>query len=256
MKLPFEEWVEKQEISNEAKELFSEAIKCYKISAYRGSLLISYLGFQSIIKERVLSSQKPDDITEDLWENIHRKLLNDDAWDQMVYETIQRKHPREVFILNDDIRNQITYWKNRRNDCAHSKNNEISYTHVENFWLFIQSNHSKFMVNGSKEALLNKIKIHFDVSLTPPNKDVSPIINEIQYAVSISEMETFFKNINEYIKDIDNPFTDMYYRQLSFWDDIFNLANEKVVEQLTKFLLSNRSLILTYLRRFPSKIVY
>jgi hypothetical protein len=52
-----------------SKRLMEEAFTCYKASAYRASLLFSYLGFQTILKERVLSSNKPDLIPLKLWQS-------------------------------------------------------------------------------------------------------------------------------------------------------------------------------------------
>ena len=138
MKLPFEEWILSQEISADAKDLISEAIVCYKANANRAALLFSYLCFQTIIRDRMLNANRPDNIPEGMWTDILKKLRNEDTWDQTVFDNLQRQQPKEIFILNDDIRNQITYWKNRRNDCAHSKNNIIGVSHVdEKFLVFI-----------------------------------------------------------------------------------------------------------------------
>lgn len=256
LKLPFEEWILSQEIPKDAKDLINEAILCYKSNAYRASLLFSYLCFQTIIRDRLLNSQKPDNIPERMWGKIHKHLRNEDTWDQTVYENLQRQQPREIFILNDDLRNQITYWKNRRNDCAHSKENIIGFSHVESFWSFIRSNLSKIMVNGSREALLNKIKRHFNISLTAPNTDISYIINEIPYAVEESELVLFFNSVFEYFKEEDGPLWDINDYYLEFWDKIFSLNNEKVTHQLIQFLKSNEDLVILFLRNHSQRITY
>lgn len=256
MKLPFEEWILSQEISATAKDLITEAIVCYKANANRAALLFSYLCFQTIIRDRMLNAHKPDNIPQGMWEDIHKKLRNEDTWDQTVFDNIQRQNPKEIFILNDDIRNQITYWKNRRNDCAHSKNNYISVSHVESFWSFIRSNFSKIMVNGSQDALLNKIKKHFDVSLTAPNADLSNIINEVPYAVEEGDLISFFNSVYEYFKDTDGPFWDINENYLEFWDNIFLLNDEKITNQLIQFIKSNDELVMLYLRKFPQRINY
>ncbi|MGH0631900.1 hypothetical protein [Bacillus pacificus] len=256
MKIPFEEWILSQEIPTDAKDLINEAIICYKADAYRASLLFSYLCFQTIIRDRMLNAHKPDNIPEGMWNDIHKKLRNEDTWDQTVFDNLQRQQPKEIFLLNDDIRNQITYWKNRRNDCAHSKNNIISVFHVENFWSFMRSNLPKIMVNGSREALLNKIKKHFDLSLTAPDTDISYIINEVPYAVEEADLSSFFEEVLKHFKDTGDFLWDISEAYLDFWEKLFSLNDEKVTKNLVTFMKDNEDLIMAYLRNFPHKVNY
>jgi hypothetical protein len=256
MRLRFEEWITSQEISSEARDLIDEALLCYKASAYKASLLFTYLCFQTIIRDRMLNAHKPDNIPQGMWEDILKNLRNEDKWDSTVYDNLQRQSPKEIFLLNDDIRNQITYWKNRRNDCAHSKNNKITVSHVESFWTFIRSNLSKIMVNGSREALINKIKRHFDVSLTAPNADISHIINEVPNAVEESDLISFFTSIYDYFTDSDGPFWDINDKYIEFWEKLFLLNNDKVTNQLVQYMKSNENLVMTFLRSFPNRVNY
>ncbi|MEY8757780.1 hypothetical protein AB9M93_25365 [Peribacillus frigoritolerans] len=256
MKLQFENWILSQEIPEEAKTLIEESIICYKSNAYRAALLFSYLCFQTIIKDRMLNAHKPDNIPEGMWEDILKKLRNDDTWDQTVFDNLQRQQPKDIFFLNDDIRNQITFWKNRRNDCAHSKNNIISASHVESFWSFLRSNLPKIMVNGSSEALLNKIKRHFDVSLTAPSTETSYIINEVPYAVEENQLNSFFSSVFEYFKENDGVLWDINENYNEFWDKLFILNNEIVSNQLVKFMKSEEELIMNFLRELPHRVNY
>lgn len=256
MKLPFEEWILSKEIPLDAKDLIKEAIICYKADAYRAALLFSYLCFQTIIKDRMLNAHRPDNITEGMWTDIHKKLRNEDTWDQTVFDNLQRQQPKEIFILNDDIRNQITYWKNRRNDCAHSKNNIISVSHVESFWSFMRSNLSKIMVNGSREALLNKIRKHFDYSLTAPNTDISYIINDVSYAIEESDLYSFFDEILNLFKELGDFWWDQIDTYMIFWDKLFDLNEEKINKHLVHFMKANEDLVIAYLAQFPHKVNY
>jgi hypothetical protein len=147
MRIEFDDWLSSQKISATAEGLFKESIVCYKASAYRAALLLSYVGLQTIIKDRLLSANCPSSIPAGQWAGIIRNLTDDDRWDSQVYGAIQMKSPASIFGISDDLRNQITYWRNRRNDCAHSKQNEINFPHVETFWLFIKSNLAKLVVN-------------------------------------------------------------------------------------------------------------
>ncbi|MBG9447293.1 hypothetical protein [Cytobacillus firmus] len=256
MRLRFEEWITSQEISEEAKSLIDEALLCYKATAYKASLLFSYLCFQTIIRDRMLNAHKPDNIPEGMWNDILRNLRNEDKWDSTVYDNLQRQTPKEIFLLNDDIRNQITYWKNRRNDCAHSKNNKITVSHVESFWTFIRSNLAKIMVNGSRAALINKIKRHFDVSLTAPNTDISYIINEVPNAVDENDLVTFFSEVQTYFLETDGPFWDINGNYINFWEKLFLLNDQRVTEKLVEFLKSDEGIYMTFLREYPSRVNY
>ena len=139
-------WIEDRfKKSIECNYLFQESIKCYKIEAYRASLLFSYLGFLTYIKEVIISSRKPTDIDESRWNDLLRKINNDDYWEQRVFDELNNNSSC-IFKFNDSIRQQIRYWKDRRNDCAHFKDNEINQSHVEMFWVFIKSNLNKISV--------------------------------------------------------------------------------------------------------------
>ena len=59
MNLKIEKWIIDQKLSKKVTPLFDEAIKSYKASAYKAALLFSYLGFMTILKERIINAQLP-----------------------------------------------------------------------------------------------------------------------------------------------------------------------------------------------------
>jgi len=254
MRLEFGDWILSQKISGPAKDLFQEAITCYKASTYRASLLLSYLGFQTIARDRVLAAKKPSGITEKFWNNIINDLRNEDKWDSMVFETIQRKNPASIFKLSEDLRNQVVYWKNRRNDCAHSKSNTIGFSHVESFWQFVESNLAKFVVNGSKEGLLNDISIHFNPSLTSPDEDSSFIIEQIPNAVDDSELADFFEGVCQVFLNL-TPIAFAKY-QIDFFNDMFSIEKEPITSKLVEFLKTREPLLIKLLRAYPNRLLY
>ncbi|MES1043189.1 hypothetical protein FOA22_01515 [Heyndrickxia oleronia] len=252
MKVPFEDWLIKQNISVQASELLKEAILCYKSSAYRASLLFSYLTFQTVIKDRILEAKKPSAIPQSLWDSIQRDLLNDDIWESKLLETVNRKQPAEIFLLSEEVRKQYEYWKDRRNDCAHAKGNQISYQHVEVFWLFIESNLAKFVVNGGKESLIEEIKVHFDWNITPRSADYTKIIESIPIVVEKSDHNEFLQNIYDYFNDkyilTDNTV-------LKFWASLLKIDGE-FSNSTVKFLVDKGSFILELLMDEPILVVY
>lgn len=64
MVLPIEKWISEQRFPEEATVLIKEGIICYKAGAYRAGLLFSYLGFEKVIKNRLLDAKRPDNVIE------------------------------------------------------------------------------------------------------------------------------------------------------------------------------------------------
>jgi len=258
MRLEFEEWVLSQDMSETAEDLFREAITCYKASAYRATLLFSYLGFQTIIQDRILASRRPTSINEALWKSITDKLTDDSAWDSQAFDATQMKSPAPIFILSDDLRRQVTYWRDRRNDCAHSRRNEIGFSHAEAFWLFLRSNLPKFVVSGSKEGLLNEIRIHFDRSLTPADADYSHIVQQIPYAIETEALEDFLKGIDQVFADLRRrPLDASLYPadEVRFFDSILNIGDTTVTSRLVDFLRDQEGLLAEVLRSNPTRVL-
>lgn len=252
LRLHFETWIKDQNISSRTEELIDEAILCYRAKAYKAGLLFSYLSFQNIIKERILSANPPSGYTPDFWVKIQGELRDDDKWESKVIECIERNKPASIFRLSDDVKHQYFYWKDRRNDCAHAKGNKIGVSHVETFWLFFESNLSKFGVNGGKESLLEKIKVFFEPNLTPQGQDPMPIINEIPYALDPNDynevLETIFMSTVKSEVIISET-------TVSFWLQLFTIDGE-FREVLIDFLKNKRNLLLDVLEKDPSKVSY
>ncbi|MFH5833751.1 hypothetical protein [Halalkalibaculum sp. DA384] len=257
MKLDFIDWLKRQNFDSEVINLFEEASKCYKTQAYHAALLFSYLGFQSIIKARILNAQPPKGYKENYWESIQEDLLDDNKWDHVIFESLTRKKPAPIFIISDDLRHQIEYWKNRRNDCAHFKDNLINNSHVESFWVFLRSNLSKLVVNGSRESLLNKIVDHFDSSLTSPGSDFQYLVDEIPHAVEVRHLENFYKDLFQFFKTLPLfPFDPLPQEAIKFVARIFELDSDPPVDKLKSYLKNDLESLTSLLDYNPQLIVY
>lgn len=252
MKLKFQNWLDKQKFSRTVDSIFAEAIVCFKADAYRASMVLSYIGFLTIIKERMLVASCPNGIPPTLWANILSDLQKEDIWDTTVKDATQRVSPASIFQISTDLREQIIFWKNRRNDCAHFKNNYVAHYDIESFWAFIEYNIPKICVNGSKSALLNKIQTHFDINLTPRNQSPAQIVEEIDYAISTSDLQTFFADIHQIFVSLG---IDMAEHTFNFYNDIFRTNNPDVKTNLAQFIRSNPILVLELLRRYPKHVV-
>lgn len=175
MKLKFETWIVENHFPENAKNLFKTSADCYKAQAYSASLLMGYLGFLVTLKERVMSAEKPNLFPSGIWRNLIANLKNEDKWEESIFNASIQQEKTDgskppirtqdpVFVINDNLRTQIKYWKDRRNDCVHNKDNIITISHVETFWTFLESNLQKITIEGGKVTLLNKFKKHYDRS--------------------------------------------------------------------------------------------
>ena len=251
MKLPFEEWTIEKRFSRNVSKLFNESFICYKGAAYRASLLFSYLGFLTLIKEIIIKSNKPTPIPQRRWDDIIRKLQSDETWEKAVFEEIINSSS-PIFNINDDLRQQVKYWKDRRNDCAHFKTNEIESHHTESFWSFVRSNLLKITIEGGKASLLNKFDRHFDQTFTPPDADFSSIVRETDESVETTELTSFWE---ELINRIDHY--GLLFRHESnatkVINRVFELCSEETKENLSDFLKDKKH-DLTIVLLYPDKI--
>lgn len=251
MKIPFEEWITQKRFSENVSRLFDESLTCYKNTAYRASLLFSYLSFFTILKEVIIKSVKPTSIPQGRWDSIISKLQNDDTWEKAVFEELTNA-ASPIFNINEDLRQQIKYWKDRRNDCAHFKSNDIESHHTESFWSFLKSNLSKITIEGGKESLLNKFEKHYDPTFTPPDADVSHLIKEIDESILPIELTDFW---TELLQRID-PYGFMHGNDSiapKLANKVFELCSKATKDNLADYI-KNKKYDLTVISLYPDKI--
>ncbi|MFB5574702.1 hypothetical protein [Bacillus cereus] len=256
MRLKFSEWLDNQEMEDEAKDLFTESVKCYKASAYRAALLFSFLGFQTVIKHRMLLSKAPEKYKDSEWNYIQKQLQNDDSWEKKIIEIIKDKK-KPVFKLSEDLYEQYFYWKNRRNDCAHAKGNAIDYPHVESFWLFTESNLSKFVVNGGQAHIIEQIINFLNPSITPVGTDFGPITKQIPFAIELIDYKDFLGELLEITNTRRGPFLFMPLdaNLAVIWSGLFTLQADRT-KILIEFLKENLDFTIVLLRRDSTVIKY
>lgn len=253
MIIGFEKWLRNHDVQSEAKELFEESIICYKASAYRASLLFSFLGFQTIIKHRIIKSKAAKDYSDGEWGQIRRELQNDDLWDKKIISLISNKK-KPIFNISEDLRDQYNFWKNRRNDCAHAKGNTISYPHVESFWLFIQSNLTKFVVHGGMKFILEEIDNYYNPVFTPPETPMEPVLQQIPTAIELDEYYDFLTQLKSFtLEKYPQPFKVLDDEIAKVWYKQFELP-EVYCQALIEFLMEESGFCLDILRRKSSVI--
>lgn len=263
MKLRFEVWAKENKFSPAITEILVDAVSCYKNNVSRAALLLSYIAFMNILRDRILSSGKPNVFPHGEWEKLQKNITKDDSWESAVFDATQQLEKLDnsknrikdpVFCISESIRKQISYWKDRRNDCAHFKDNHIDSFHVDAFWAFLESNLSKITVEGGKQSLLNKFAIHFNPRFTPKDKDVTYLIKEIEYSVEYAELSDFWGLL---FSLIDNCYDFMPSdRLISFMDNILAIAIDKIRTSLLDFISNEKGLLHAYLSKYPHRIAY
>lgn len=249
-------WIqEKFKHSLDSKLLFEEAIKCYKIEAFRASLLFSYLGFLNYIKEMIIGGKQPINVDDTRWEKIIRTLNDENFWEERVFNELTNSSNSAIFRFNDSIKEQIKYWRGRRNDCAHFKDNDINFHHTEMFWSFLRSNLTKISLEGSKQNLLNKFCDFFDRTKTSTNASPDILINEIEDAVEYSDLKGFFTSIKDlqiigsgyYVPDED--------KQSIFFKILSQTNNKRILSELILFIKSQvQNYDLKFILEFPTSV--
>lgn len=255
MKLPFEKWLEASEPPDEAMVAFNEAVLAYKIGAYRAALLFSYVGMGLCLRRRLMSASKPDDVEQKQWDDIQRKLQNESKWDPTVFDCTQMKKDKDIFHVDEQLRDEMKYWRDRRNDCAHFKRNEIAAPHVESFWLFLQSNLGRWVPNGSKNDILERLDRHFDPNLTPPGADVTPIVRLFPQAVSQAEFPAFFEELVQRFSSTLGGIQHVNVGALStIFDAVLTLAHPDVAPSAIACLHRYDPILCSVLRRQPRHV--
>lgn len=255
MRIPFEDWLSKQDVSEHTYELFKEAFQCYRGEAYRGALILSFLGFHYILRERILLANIPTKVIEigkkDYWETICTKLKDLEQSDMEIKRAVEMKTPFDIFNISDDLRTQYIYWKDRRNDCAHGKPNLITVSHIECFWSFIQSNLAKFQINGSEEHLLRQFDEYFDYIKTPRGISPKSLVQQIPQAVPESRYPSFIVELGKIAQKHARlfEFNDLIIPVIT---QIFDTCTDTYITMTKDYLSKDLSLLKEILKDRPS----
>lgn len=208
MKLEFEKWIdETASFSSKGSILIEEAVRCYKVGAYRGAYLFSYLAFKMTIKDRILASSYLNN--KGAWSNDIRNLDVDSKWEICLDSLIFKKiDDSTVFSLDGDMQKEYDFWRKKRNDCAHAKDEIFDNSTVEMFWNFIKKNIVKFQVMGSEPYLVNSLFEHFKYNRS--EKELYELISQLSTLNKgeiVRILEQFDKEVSDYFHlgdDIEN----------------------------------------------------
>ncbi|HEX7667754.1 MAG TPA: hypothetical protein VF407_24675, partial [Polyangiaceae bacterium] len=152
---------------------------------------------------------------------------------------------------------QVRYWKDRRNDCAHSKRNQVMSAHVEAFWAFMQSNLGRFVPNGSIADLLARLERHFDPNQTPPGQTLEPIVRTIPSCVPAVDLPKLMSDVQSQLsRTIGSRTIPRTMEQISFYDAIFASGQQPSILALVNHLAGQPEFFAAFTRSHPERLPF
>lgn len=72
MKLRFEDWIKANKFPASIEEILDDAVICYKNNVSRAALLLSYIAFMNILRNRILLSRRPNLFPDGEWRQLQK----------------------------------------------------------------------------------------------------------------------------------------------------------------------------------------
>lgn len=239
------------------RRIMDDAIRCYKFDIPRPALMLSYIGFMFAVRQNVNNADAPKGYKDTEWAKRKYELFNDRQWEENLQSLIQSQNRTKgipgggkeitkaaVFDIPDSLREDVKFWKNRRNDCAHYKDNTISLSHVSAFWQFLMSNYHMFYPQGSIETCIVAYKEFYDRSLTPEGSNDSLIFKKlISVTHTVEDLVSFLKGISKLGTPMDRY--EMMYR-------LFHDTNERIHGFVMEIFQKNPDIALRYVLKYKT----
>lgn len=226
------------------RDILNDAIRCYRNGIARPALMLSYIAFIQAVRDNLLKSDMPKGFNEPRWKACMSKLRQENAWDEQVISCIKCRDNPPYFELTDSLRDDVCYWRNRRNDCAHYKDSEITLSHVAAFWVFIMDNYNKFTPIGSLMQSVNDYKRHYNVSITPKGTSTEVIFKRLCLAIKTEDDLLLF------LKETDSCME--YEEQAQFLHDL--LMDERHKAKVISLLTDKLKRVKMYLALKPADV--
>lgn len=240
MRLEIENWAENN-LREEVIEIMKEAVICYKVGAYRSAYLMSYIAFKQTIRENVLNAKsKPDEISQDEWEDkVIHVLENDDKWEDCINDMISTKPDSAKnclgkvfkFTNREKVKCKYDTWKYTRHSCAHWKTENINEATVVQFWNYMQDNLPEFYVTGGKQYLINELCDIYKYFIPENAEQLDKLLKELSVIYG-RDTHILFEN---FFKAVNNDFK-INEINCKFWENIINSSYENIRDGLINLI--------------------
>lgn len=255
----FQKFVEnnKANFTEDEIGLFRDSVRCFHAGIYRPAYIMAYQSMMIYFRRLIQNANMPTGFDTVKWKKMQLNLAKDKEWEEEVNNAIRKKAnakatPPEVPVLamNDSLRLDFDYWRNRRNDSAHYKEYRINDSHVLAFYSFLTQYLLKISVEGGKATLLKEFKDACDVTKTSPKKSLQPLIDKILTMVSPEEMDDFLAELDGVM---GYRFTGRYENTLA---SIIKSGNEELKEYVIKFVRSDKRFKAEFINDHPDMVGY
>jgi hypothetical protein len=109
------------------------------------------------------------------------------------------------------------------------------------------------VVNGSASALLEKLKRHYDLSVTPAGTDVTPLVEEIAIAGAVFpiELSQFYSDVRGALGQPINPLPAM-----QVFDRVFGVhgGNSAIIKPLVDHLCADPQWLVVFIAFHPERV--
>lgn len=241
-------------LNEQSSGLFEDSIRCFDASIYRQAYLLAYQGFSQHIRNMVLNAKMPKGYDPNKWKGIQANLKNEKEFDEQVFKCIQQKNcptgnPPIVAILDmpDTLRDDFSFWRNRRNDCAHYKAYDINASHVLAFYSMLNQYMLTITVEGGMKSLLREFEDAFDPEKTSPKESIQPLVDKILLMVKPSEMKKFFDGLKGITRF---RFDAKFY---SILEGILSGSNTELKNYVIAYLRRSDDLV-NFLSHYPEEV--
>lgn len=228
------------------RDILNDAMRCYRHGIVRPALMLSYITFIQAVRNNLLNSEMPSCFKKARWDACMNNLRSEDKWDSEVVVCIRKRangtNDPAFFELPDTLRDDVCFWRNRRNDCAHYKDSEITLSHVAAFWVFMMDNYNKFTPIGSLTQSVNDYKQHYNLSITPREASTDKIFKRLCLAIKTDDDLLLF------LRETDSCMK--YEEQAKLLHDLTERHRAKVIS----LLVDNFKRVRMYLALKPADV--
>lgn len=232
----------------ELRDVLNDAIRCYRHGIARPALMLSYIALIQAVRNNLLNSEMPSGFKKARWDACMNNLRSEDKWDSEVVVCIRKRangtNDPAFFELPDTLRDDVCFWRNRRNDCAHYKDSEITLSHVAAFWVFMMDNYNKFTPIGSLMQSVNDYKRHYNLSITPREASTDKIFKRLCLAINTDDDLLLF------LRETDSCMK--YEEQAKLLHDLLMIERHRV--KVISFLVDNLKRVRMYLALKPADV--
>lgn len=257
MKTPFENWIENNITTQEIIDIFSDAVMCYKIGVYRAAFLLSYIGLQNILREKIkFSPNRPNNFDEGKWQQILSLVANEDKWDDSIHDCMMRQPPNNIFTLANGTERVYDSFRIIRNTCAHGKKGTVTASHVECLWLFIMEHYTEFTVNGGLPGVMESIEAYYNpISIAT---DIDVLVKQIKSVIVGDKIPDFIRQFYEYCKNsIMNFAFDKDNKFMELWEKLLLFSTPEIHNGIIEFIINSDTdnVLCTFIAKFPQTLL-